>query len=159
MRMGSIFKSVCRIYANSQKNIHFALFLLALCLSLVIRCLGLEISVSGMESTLNGVAVISAFFLLALSNMDFAYLNENFTKPVKVGMNREVPESVRVRSTVFSLSLSSVALAGSCFGLNLFGIGSLFMLVWLLLYLFLGIGYALVLWNFFASKKNSSPPS
>ena len=72
---------------------------------------------------------------------------------VKVSRYEKVPESVHVRSTIFSLAISTILLTALCFILNLLGVDFLFPLILLLLYLFLGIIYTLILWNFFAAKE------
>ena len=152
MHTGAMVRSVCRMYFNSRKRLHLFMVVTAVILFGAINVFCLTINPYHIETTLNGVAIISAFFLLTLSNMNFVYLNENFTKAIKVSRRKEIPESVHIRSTIFSLAISSIFLTAVCFMLNLFGIDILFPLIWLILYLFIGIIYTLILWNLFASK-------
>lgn len=154
MRTRTIAKSLYKIFINSNKDLHLFNFCVAVIAYCAICYFGVIIRVEQMETTLNGVAIISAFFLLTLSNMDFAYLNENFTKNIKISRNKEIPESTHIRASIFSLAISTITLVAVCFVLNLIEVNILFFIIWLLLYLFVGIIYTLILWNFFASKKS-----
>ena len=148
-----MFNSVYRMYFNSRKRLHLFMMATAVITYAAICFFGISINEHHIETTLTGVAIISAFFLLTLSNMNFAYLNKNFTKSIKVSRNKEVSESIHIRSTIFSLAISTISLVAICFILNLFEVDFLFPLIWLLLHMFLGIIYTLTLWNLFAAKE------
>lgn len=153
MHTGKMINSVYKMYFNSRKRLHLFMILTTVIIFSAIRFFNVTINPNYIDTTLNGIAIISAFFLLTLSNMNFSYLNENFKKTIKISRRKEIPESVHIRSTIFSLAISSILLTALCFILNLFEIDFLFFLIWLLLYLFLGIIYTLILWNLFAAKE------
>ena len=144
------------MYKNSKIYMHISLFVISMVIFLVVEFFNVEVDPKNMEFTLSGIAIISAFFILTLSNMNFSYLNSRYKREVRITKTGHIPESAHVRSKVFSLSISAVLLTGVSFVLNLFSINFFLPLVWSLLYLFVGVIYTLLLWNLFASKEDQS---
>lgn len=155
MDIKPIFKSVFKIFINSKKDIHVISIILWLIL-IAINYKYKIISNSDKSSILSGISILSSFFLLTLQNINFKLLNINFTEIITISKNNngstENRESVVIRCTIFSLAIMTFLLIGFCFLLNIFDIEYVYILILAIIYLFLGIIYTVVLWNYCASK-------
>ena len=115
--------------------------------------LSITVTATDEFSILTGVSLLSSLFLLAVEKIDFALINDTFTNYVKVRKNKENKESVVIRDTVFSLSLTTFLLIGVCFILKLFNVDYVHVLIIVVCYLFFDILYTIILWNYTLSKK------
>lgn len=148
-----MFKSLYKIYLNSKLNIHIITILFAIVFIVLFEKLSITVTATDEFSILTGVSLLSSLFLLAVEKIDFALINDTFTNYVKVRKNKENKESVVIRDTVFSLSLTTFLLIGVCFILKLFNVDYVHVLIIVVCYLFFDILYTIILWNYTLSKK------
>ncbi|MCL1999678.1 MAG: hypothetical protein FWG65_13040 [Turicibacter sp.] len=153
MTIKTIINSLKHLYINSQKMFHCVAIGLSLFIFAILKYFNVIVPIERMTLALTGLSIIVSFFLITLQNIDFAYINKNFNNMIKIGRKRKNHESVQIRSTIFSMSLNTVTLLGLCFIFVLFDVNFLLFLVMLICYLFVGIIYTIILWNYFASVK------
>lgn len=149
-------KSICKMFDNSYKIIHGVVLILSVIMGLLLNARGKVVGIDRQLMILSGVAVLASFFLLTLQNIDFKSLNKYFDMEIEIKKGKYVRESVAIRNTIFSLAVSGFFLIGVCFILCIFNINFIYILLLVLLYLFFGIIYTIVLWNYFASKEKEN---
>ena len=153
MTINNIFLSIGRIFLNAKKNIHIVIFLVAGALNALFIYKKVSICEDDKISILTGISLLASLFLLAVEHIDFKKINDLFTNYVKISKNKENKESVVIRDTVLSLSLTTFLLMGVCFMLKVFNIEYIHLLIWVICYLFFGIIYTIILWNYTLSKQ------
>lgn len=153
MTIKVMIQSTHKIYSNSKKNIHLIILLFAGVINGMFVAKKISISDDDKLSILTGISLLASLFLLAVEKIDFQKINNTFTNLVKISKNKETPESVVIRNTVFSLSLTTFLLIGICFMLKIFNIEYVYLLILVICYLFFGIIYTIILWNYTLSKQ------
>lgn len=151
MDIKMIAKTIYKIFKNSKKDIHILILAVTIVFYASMLLYKINVTETDKMSILSGISILASFFLLTLQNINFKMLNKIFINIVPISKNRENMESVVIRSTVFALSIMTFSLTGICFILKLFSIDYIFLLIWLINYMFGGIIYTIILWNYFAS--------
>ncbi len=153
MHIKIMLSSVSKIYTNAKKNIHILIFIFATIANVLFWWKKISITDADKLSILTGISILASLFLLGVEKINFTHINKTFTKPVKTGRHKENIESVVIRNTIFSLSLTTFLLMGICFVLKIFNIEYIYLLIWVISYLFFGIIYTLILWNYTLSNE------
>ena len=148
MTIKNMLLSIGKIFLNSKKNIHVIVFLFACTLNALFIYKKIKICEDDKTAILTGISLLASLFLLAVEHIDFKKINTLFTNYVKISKNKENKESVVIRDTVLSLSLTTFLLMGVCFMLKVFNMEYIYLLIWVISYLFFGIIYTIILWNY-----------
>lgn len=148
MTIKNMLLSIGRIFLYSKKNIHMIVFLFAGALNSLFIYKKINICEDDKTAILTGISLLASLFLLAVEHIDFKKINTLFTNYVRISKNKENKESVVIRDTVLSLSLTTFLLMGVCFMLKVFNVEYIHLLIWVICYLFFGIIYTIILWNY-----------
>lgn len=154
MNIKTMLRNIFKVFLNSKKRIHVFSIGLSFLIIILLKLLRINMIDKTLQlNVLTGVSLLASFFLLTLQNIDYKYLNSHFDNEIKITKTKMNKESVVVRNTIFSLSIVCFSITGIGFILYLFHSNLTYILVLLIVYLFVGIIYTMILWNYFSSKK------
>ena len=153
MTIKNMIIAIGRIFLNSKKNIHLIVLFFACILNILYVYKKINVSESDKMTVLTGISLLTSLFLLAVEHINFKKINETLNRYIKISRNRKNRESIVIRDTVLSLSLTTFLLMGVCFILKVFNIEYIHLLILVICYLFFGIIYTIILWNYTLSKE------
>ncbi len=146
-------QQICIVFKLSEKMVHFLIILLGIIIISISEyfCFPV-IEKSQLLTILSGLSVLASFFIFAVQNIDYKFLNTYFTKHEKINKSTSNTQAAIIRNTIFSFFIMVYSLIGVSFLLSLYNKIYYHLLIFIVLYLFIGLFYVLVIWNYIASK-------